>query len=403
MRFLLVTAGSRGDVEPFALLARRLSASGHSVRLIVPDGSAVDLEGIEAGSLGVDFNALIQAQGVSPVAAMRAMGERIRPAMATVFATAAREVVATRPDVVVAHPKILSAPDAAASVGSRMAWVETVPSLTPTREFPAPGVATRDLGPLNRATYAAARGAARMFRSELEAARATLPDRPAGAPEATDGATISLVPVSPVLLPRPADWPPTTHLTGAWTGADAGPVALDDATARFVADGPFAYVGFGSMAQGDASERGRAVVSALRGRGLRALVATGWGGVEVPADVRGADVHVVDSVPHRAVLPHAVVAVHHGGAGTVHAVARAGVPHVVVPFIADQPFWGRVLHERGLGSRPIPVRRLTADHLARAVDEAVPLRPAAQDAAAAMRDEDGLAAAIEVLERHGAA
>ncbi|MFN8396907.1 MAG: hypothetical protein U0176_19935 [Bacteroidia bacterium] len=31
--------------------------------------------------------------------------------------------------------------------------------------------------------------------------------------------------------------------------------------------------------------------------------------------------------------------IHHAGAGTTMAVARAGVPHVPITFIADQPYF----------------------------------------------------------------
>ncbi|MBL1087301.1 glycosyltransferase [Streptomyces actinomycinicus] len=40
MRFLLLTAGSRGDVEPFLALARRITDEGHEVRLAVRRSSS---------------------------------------------------------------------------------------------------------------------------------------------------------------------------------------------------------------------------------------------------------------------------------------------------------------------------------------------------------------------------
>ncbi|MDO5712481.1 MAG: glycosyltransferase, partial [Micrococcales bacterium] len=64
MRVLLITAGSRGDVEPFVRLARRLAMEGHSPRLVIPDGSGVDVDGLEVASLGVDFRDLVSEVGV---------------------------------------------------------------------------------------------------------------------------------------------------------------------------------------------------------------------------------------------------------------------------------------------------------------------------------------------------
>ncbi len=76
----------------------------------------------------------------------------------------------------------------------------------------------------------------------------------------------------------------------------------------------------------------------------------------------------------------------------------AGTVSIVVPFIADQPFWGAQLHSRGLGPAPIRRSRLTAERLMAALEQ-IPSYQARVDAASAsMRDEDGTAAALRVLE-----
>ena len=63
--------------------------------------------------------------------------------------------------------------------------------------------------------------------------------------------------------------------------------------------------------------------------------------------------------------------VHHGGAGSTAAGLRAGVPTIVVPFMTDQPFWGKRVYELGVGPKPISRRRLTIERLADAMTEAV--------------------------------
>jgi vancomycin aglycone glucosyltransferase len=40
--------------------------------------------------------------------------------------------------------------------------------------------------------------------------------------------------------------------------------------------------------------------------------------------------------------------VHHGGAGTVAAVCRAGIPQAVLPVAWDQPWWAEHLEQMGL-------------------------------------------------------
>ena len=396
MRILLLTAGSRGDVEPFLALGRRAAREGHVVRIGVTRefvGTATEA-GLDVAPLDGDYQALVEAQGVSAIAAMRAYRSTIAPMMAGILRSAAEAAVAFRPDVIVHHPKILSADLAAAHLGVPTVLVEMVPVSTPTAAFPAPGVVSADLGPLNRVTYRAGDAAAGMFRGVLRDLRAELGlPKKGGVPTRVR----SLVTASPALLPRPADWPETTILTGQLHESDAVPAAPDPELESFLAaDGDVVYAGFGSMASGDGAARGRAIVRAARAAGLRTLVATGWGGIAVPDDFRGDDLLVRRAVDHAAVLPRCAVAVHHGGAGTVHAVVRAGLPSIVVPFLADQPFWGRLLARRGLGAPPVPSGKVTEVRMAAAL-RAVPSPSAVQPVAEQLRAEDGCAVALEVL------
>jgi sterol 3beta-glucosyltransferase len=400
VRMMLLTSGTRGDVEPFAALARYATARGHEVRLGVPERSGVDLSGLDTVRLGVDFHRLLHTDGLSPRTAVRHYRSEVRPGMHRMFSAAVRETLAFGPDLVLHHPLVLTAPAVADALGVPRVLAEFVPVATPTRFFSAPGGPTvsTDLGRFNRATYAVPRGAARLFRADVERACAQLPGGRAPAPRTASRAT--LIGASPHLLPRPADWPAAVHLTGAWHEPPQDPPpdpVLDPVPDRFVRGAPCLVATFGSMAAGDASARGRAVVESARAHGLRALLLTGWGGLALPEDCRGDDVLVVPAAPLAAVLPAAAVAVHHGGAGTVHTVARAGVPSVVVPFLADQPFWARQLHRLGIAPAPVPYRRLTAGTLVPALGEALARRERAAAVGRAVRQEQGLRTALDVL------
>ena len=178
-------------------------------------------------------------------------------------------------------------------------------------------------------------------------------------------------------------------------------MSADPAVEAFISGGPYLYAGFGSMAIGDASARGRAIVEAARAREMRVLIATGLGGIAVPVELAGDDVLVVRSVDHAAVLPSASAAIHHGGVGTVHAAARAGVPSIVVPFIADQPFWGAHLHRVGLAPAPIPQQRFTRARLGTALDAVGSYRQRNREVSTAVAAEDGIAVALALVESLG--
>ncbi|MGF9646964.1 glycosyltransferase [Pseudarthrobacter oxydans] len=397
MRIMLLTAGTRGDVEPFVALAQAATARGHQVRTAIPENSGADTAGLETVSLRMDFAQLINNQGVSPWVAAKSYRTVIRPGIGQLLSAAVEHIAAFAPDVVVYHPKVLSAPIAAERLGIPSVLVETIPSLTATREFPAPFITTASLGRLNRASYRLANLATLMFKRELAAAVQDLPPRP----RLGTRRQITMIPVSPQLLPRPADWPATVHLTGHWTGQPPETDG-DKELADFIKDGGFVYAGFGSMRAGDPSARGEAIVQAARRNNLKTLVAGGWGGINIPQAVRGGDVLVREAVNHHLILPPAFAAIHHGGAGTVHAVARAGIPSVVVPFIADQPFWGHRLHQRGLAPAPVPYRNVTADRLADALAQARSCRDRAMQIGERIREEDGTGVALDALEAFAA-
>jgi sterol 3beta-glucosyltransferase len=94
--------------------------------------------------------------------------------------------------------------------------------------------------------------------------------------------------------------------------------------------------------------------------------------------------------------------VHHGGAGTTAAGLRAGVPSIVIPFFADQPYWGRRIAELGVGPAPIPRQRLTVERLAHAIEQAVEdqtMRQRAADLGAKIRVEDGIGRAVAIVQQ----
>lgn len=390
-RLLLATLGSRGDVEPFLWLARAARDAGHEVRVALPEAADVDTTGLDAVTLGISFADLADSLD-GGLGAARAFRERIRPAMTRALATAADVAVEWRPHAIVAHPKVLTAPAAAARLGVPWFVGELTPTVTPTGEFPAAGVAARSLGPwLNRLTFRAVGLAGAMFAGDVRDARRRL-----GVAGVLPAPAATLAAFSPTLVPRPADWPATTRLTGDWHAPLMPTPGLAPRLAEFLADPrPFLYAGFGSMTAGDAEARAAAILGGARAAGLRVLFVTGWGGLRPPSSAgdRG-DAVAVDGAPLAAVLPRAAAALHHGGAGTVHAAVRAGVPSIVAPFFGDQPFWAAQLGRVGLAGPALDPHRLTADAVAAAIATARTFAEPTRRAAERLRAEDGTGTAL---------
>jgi sterol 3beta-glucosyltransferase len=276
----------------------------------------------------------------------------------------------------------------------------------PTTAFPCPGFPYWRLGPFyNRLTHQLFiqlfwRGGGMAY-GWLRRRDPALP-RLSGWPfrRSNERPTPILYGFSPSVIPKPADWGQHVHVTGYWSLDDAPDWEPPAELARFLEAGPPpVFVGFGSVISREARELTEIVVAALSEAGQRGVLLSGWGGLG-GADPSG-QVCQIETAPFDWLFPRTAAVVHHGGIGTTAAGLRAGVPTVVVPFTADQPFWGRRVHLLGAGPRPIPRKRLTVQNLVEAVRLVVSdetMRGRSRALGERLSAEDGVARAIEVIE-----
>jgi sterol 3beta-glucosyltransferase len=201
------------------------------------------------------------------------------------------------------------------------------------------------------------------------------------------------------LVRRPADWPGNSQITGYWFLDEpqwTPPAALREFLA---ARSKPIYVGFGSMVTSQAETFTTVVLDAVRKSGHRAVLATGWGGLDSGTASQDDQIFFLRDAPHQHLFPLMAAAVHHGGAGTTAAAARAGIPSVIVPFYGDQPFWARCLARQHVAPPALQRKTLTADALAAAIAQSQ--RPSmirnADALGRAVRAEDGVGEALRWL------
>lgn len=418
VKVLILAFGTRGDVQPFVALARELRARGDEAVLAAPERFA----GL-AGEHGVPFGAVDDgplrlmdtAGGVGDtmtggLRAKVALARSMPASFARVFDDATALAVTglgAGADVIVHNGQIIAAPHLAEKLGIPAVLALTVPMYVPTREFPWPGQALPTGLPvlLNRATFLGMKAPASMFARVVDRWR----ERELGLPRrrgrhdplrSADGRPAPVLnAVSRHVVAPPADWPPTVTTTGYWF-LPAADTELPAELGAFLAAGePPVFIGFGSMIGPDPAAVTSTVLAALARTGMRAILATGWGGLTSERLPSG--VMAIDQAPYDLLLPHVAAVVHHGGAGTTGAAAAAGRPQVICPFVADQPFWGRRLHELGVAPAPVHQRHLTPDRLADALVRATTdpaMRGAAAQLGTRIGTEHGTAAAATNLE-----
>ncbi|MCO6009312.1 glycosyltransferase [Actinoallomurus purpureus] len=399
---VIMAAGSRGDIQPCVALGRGLAARGNGVRLIVAAGHEPLAAGLDTAVLSVDPARLLETDevrewllnGRDPVRFISGFKRLIRP-MAEMLL---EEVLSACKDAdLLLFPTLgFIGHHLAEYLGVDEALIHFQPS-HPTSAFPHPLV-PRAFGAERLSFHLVDQIAWQLGRPILNPWRRDalgLPGLSLRGPMRGVRDVPVLACFSEAVVPRPPDWPGHVHTTGYWF-LDEPAWTPGPRLADFLASGPPpVYVGFGSMKPRDPEATFRMVRAALRGAGVRGIVALGEG---QEADD---DLFVVGDVPHSWLFPRTLAAVHHGGAGTTAAALRAGIPAVVCPFFGDQPFWGARVAAIGAGPPPLPIKRLgpgaLAERITRTVrDEA--MRHRAARIGRRIAAEDGVGRACAALE-----
>ncbi|SDZ16415.1 vancomycin aglycone glucosyltransferase [Amycolatopsis xylanica] len=185
--------------------------------------------------------------------------------------------------------------------------------------------------------------------------------------------------------------------TGAWLLPDERPLP-DDLTAFLDAGAPPVYVGFGSMAAHAPSDIARVATESIRAQGHRVLLGSGWAGLGLVDDAD--DCFAIGEVNQQALFRRVAAVVHHGGAGTTTTAAGAGAPQVIMPRIADQPYWASRVADLGIGVAHMD-STATVESLTAALTQVLTpeTRARASEVAGMIRTDGATVAAKMLLER----
>jgi UDP:flavonoid glycosyltransferase YjiC (YdhE family) len=374
VRVLLAVEGTRGDVHPMLALAESLEAAGHTVSFCGPEdaGAEARARGIDFTSTGEDVHAFLQANAAS----LHTRGPKFfasvhewgKHAIASQFR--AVNDLAAETDFVLAAGTSFAASSVCELRGLPYRYVLFTPAMLPSALHSPALLPFQSNRPwVNRLLWWLL---PRMSRFTVGALIETH-RRALGLPPMRDPVRELLSPcpilaTDDVLTPGPPDSPIPFEQMRCFHPHQPG--ALPAKLEAFVAAGaPPVYFGFGSMTDPDPGLTTRCLLNAIEALGVRAVISKGWaglGGVALPEGV-----FVTDSVPHASLFPHCSVIVHHGGSGTTHTAARAGVPQVVVPHVLDQFYFERRLQLLGVAPPGVPRPRLTPQRLVDTVGAAL--------------------------------
>ncbi len=417
MKITIVVAGTRGDVQPFSALALGLVKRGHQVCFAAPQGFStfVAHSGAEHFPLTVDYEHIFGSEEgrrwlnsgnlVKFMGMLAEFDGRVRPNLH-------REMLASceNAEAIISNLLLENSVACIAEKLRRPLMLGYTLPMRPTGDFPSLLCSTlrQPLRGVNKLTHAAMEALYwRSQKSVTNAWRATLGLAPAtvsprhqqwqrGAP--------TLHAYSRHVVAHPREWGMENFLSGFWVlpkeireiaGGTPSPELI-----RFLEAGPPPiYLGYWRLPVLDIAGMLRLATDVSTALGVRFVIGATWtpeelAGLSVPKNI-----FITGSVDHGWLFERCSATVHHGGAGTTAATMRAGLPMVVCPIYADQPFWARRTEALGVGIS-VPFRTLNATRLIQALQKLQDpaMRTRAAELGTTLQKEDGVANAVRFVE-----
>ncbi|MBN2636282.1 MAG: glycosyltransferase family 1 protein [Prolixibacteraceae bacterium] len=159
------------------------------------------------------------------------------------------------------------------------------------------------------------------------------------------------------------------------------------------------FIGFGSNPVSRPEKYSQIFDQVSKATNQRLIVSKGW--ADLPED-NTPTILYVDEMPFELLFPRLAAIVYHGGTGTMAAAARAGIPQVAFPFMADQFENRKQIVKLGLGPSACDFRKLSADALISAIKECVAnekYKKSAIELSQKIQSTNGLQLTIQLLEK----
>jgi sterol 3beta-glucosyltransferase len=378
MRLLLISVGTRGDIEPFIAIGEILAKNGHKIYYAFPAQLCYLVQDkTNCFPLTKDFIEMIESpegrsvmtgeggflKRVSNFYKVYKKGMQINKTLVEEQKQLCGEI---KPDRIIYHPKCSYPIVYGIQNNKKNIMASPVPYILHTHdEHPALGFGSSKWIWWNRLSYRIGNigivKALKMSTTSIEGYKKITSQQIINHLRAERFVYL----VSPNLYNGPTNPPAWVKVLGFHEKASQNDWAPDEKLWAFLnSHRKVLMLTFGSMINTRPEYTTRVFLEIFSRLQIPAIVIFGFGGLVVPEDFKDNPFfYFTQQLPYHKVLPKIYAVIHHGGAGTTQSGLRYGCATLIIPHLIDQFMWNQMMFDLGVGPKGIAIKDISVEKL----------------------------------------
>ncbi len=174
----------------------------------------------------------------------------------------------------------------------------------------------------------------------------------------------SIYTISPSLFSRPDYWDENIKVLGYHERKKETDWQTDKELNDFLEKHDrILFITFGSMTNPEPEEKTKIFIDILERNRIPAIINTASGGFIKPNEFNSGLLYFVAQIPYEKIFPKIYGIIHHGGSGTTHLGLKHGCATMIIPHIIDQHVWNKIVCNLGVGPKGIKIGKITKENL----------------------------------------
>jgi UDP:flavonoid glycosyltransferase YjiC (YdhE family) len=377
MKIILLSIGTRGDMEPFLAIGEILKKKGHQVICAFPEqfGSLAEESNMEFASLKKEYIEMLNSDDGKAV--MGGSGSGLRKIIANIrlarkSTDVNKELIKSQselierenPDRIIYNVKAVYPVIWSIDKKEKAVLVSAIPYMHYIKDH-THVVFHGNFGPfLNKLTYSLAnfgliltvRISLKRLKISKKITREQIKD--------TLLSNKVIYAISPSLFPRPDYWSENVKVLGYHERDKTINWKAEKSLHQFtVSHTKILFITFGSMTNPKPEEKTKTILDVLEKHQIPAIINIASGGLLEPAKYDTRLFHFVKQIPYDWVFPKMHAVIHHGGSGTTHTALKYGCAAMIIPHIIDQFAWNDIVSNLGFGPKGIAINKINKQNL----------------------------------------